>query len=113
MSVSNMGHRNQDPGEFPEQLGRLMAAYRTALPDPEASPAFMPRMWDAIESRNRVTYSFSRFAKAFVSAAAAVSLGLAALTMTFSSAPVQTIPYVDALAGDVEDAEDAVESELI
>ncbi len=57
-----------------EQVKRLFAAYRAALPDPEPSPEFMPRLWLKIDARQNQTIGFRRMAQALITAAAAVSL---------------------------------------
>lgn len=72
-----------------KQFGELMLRYRDACPAPEASAGFMPALWERIESRNRFTAQFRRWAHGFVTAAAAASLVFAALQ--FNRRPAQTI----------------------
>lgn len=81
------------------ELDALLAAYRDSLPDPEPSAAFMPGLWRQIESQRSVAYSFQRWARALVTAAAAICLLLGLLTVTErQSSPVYDSTYVEALA---------------
>jgi hypothetical protein len=64
-------HGNRD-----EQLDALFRVYRDACPAPEASPNFMPQLWQKIESRQTFTFSFRRMANAVVTAAMLASLAL-------------------------------------
>jgi hypothetical protein len=83
--------------EIDSQLDCAFQAYRSAAVVPEASTAFTPGVWQAIEARrsNRV---FSLWAKALTSCALAASLTLGVL----SSRPPQGIEpeYVTAFLED-------------
>jgi hypothetical protein len=57
-------------------LGRLFASYREACPDPEASQAFMPGLWQKIEARRAFTYRLKRLARGIITAAALASLAM-------------------------------------
>jgi hypothetical protein len=78
------------------QLDALLQAYRTAIPDPEASPAFMPGLWERIDARRKFSL---RIARAFVTAAAALSLLLGAFLASPSlrNSLVYSATYLDIL----------------
>ena len=79
-----------------EKLNQLLAVYKEAVPDPEASPQFMPRLWQRIEARRNESLSiFRRLAEVCVLA----TLALALLMSVFhpQSDPGVTGNYVDAL----------------
>ena len=103
-----MGQKFSD--DFPAELSRYLKAYRESLPDQDPGPQFMPRIWEAIEARQKVTYSFGRLTRAIVSAAAAMCLVLSALSIESPVSPVYTTTYVDVLADDsAEDADRIME----
>ena len=84
--------RNHD-----EQLDALFRAY-AALPTPDASPNFMPGVWQKIEARQSFTWSLGKFANVFLTAAAALSLALG-LFVFYPHANDQATPsYLEALA---------------
>lgn len=56
------------------RLDEIFAAYRTACPDRDSSPNFMPELWARIEAREDTTNWFGRVAKALVTAALAASV---------------------------------------
>ena len=101
-----MGQKLSD--DFPPDLSRYLAAYRESLPDQEPGAHFMPRIWDAIEARQKVTYSFGRLARAFVSAAAALCLVLSTLMLDSAVSPVYTTTYLEVLADHGVDEPDLV-----
>jgi hypothetical protein len=95
-----MGMKQPDNRE--EELSRtldtLLAAYRQASPDPEASPDFMPRLWQQIEARRSVSYSFVRWTRALVTASAALCVLLGLLQVYLPSQPVfYTQTYIEVL----------------
>ena len=101
-----MGQKFSD--ELPAELSRYLKAYRESLPDQEPGTQFMPRVWEAIETRQKMTYSFGRLTRAIVSAAAAVCLVLSALMIDSPVSPVYTTTYLDVIlandsAGDEAD----------
>ncbi len=57
-----------------ERLAVLFQAYRMAVPDPEGSPEFMPRLWERIEARQRATAFFRHLAAGLATSAAVISL---------------------------------------
>jgi len=59
-------------------LDRLFRAYRDACPDPDPSANFMPELWRRIEERQRSVFFLGRWARALVTAAAVLSLAMAA-----------------------------------
>jgi hypothetical protein len=93
---------DQIHGSREEQLDALFRAYREACPTPEPSPNFMPQLWQRIESRQTVAFSFRRVAGALVTAAMATSVALGAYMALprKSSAPnpAYYTSYVEALA---------------
>jgi hypothetical protein len=106
MNWTNRGDENA-------KLDALFRAYREACPDPDVSANFMPELWKRIDERQRAVFFMGRWARALVTAAAVLSLGMAAYlyiprgrTSMFS---VES--YVEALAaGHAQDAPDLPES---
>ncbi len=85
-------------GKEDEKLDALFQAYRQACPTPEASANFTPNLWQRIESRQTVTFTFRRMANAFVTAAVAMSIALG-VYMAIPRTPVNApISYIEALA---------------
>lgn len=81
------------------RFDELMASYRDACPVPEASPDFMPRLWQKIEARQRFTVQLRHWAQGFLTAAVAASLVIALLQVTPPvESPVYSATYVEALA---------------
>jgi hypothetical protein len=86
-------------GEQDEQLSALFEAYRRACPTPEPSVNFMPNLWQRIESRQTVTFTFRRMANAFVTAAVAMSIALGVYMVAIPRTPANaSISYLEALA---------------
>ncbi len=93
-----------------DDLERLFGAYREALPDPEPSPGFTPGVWQRIEARRSPVRLFRRFAEAFVTVAAVITLLIGTfLIPRMQSAPVYSASYVDVLAGGNSDNSDYAE----
>ncbi|MGQ9634263.1 MAG: hypothetical protein ACUVXB_08435 [Bryobacteraceae bacterium] len=91
--------RSHSAEELDKELDRLLAAYREVCEPPEPGPDFMPRLWEKIEARRSVSYSFARLSRAFITAAAAIFLLLVVLQTTSWTPPVfYTQSYVEALA---------------
>lgn len=67
---------SQDRKVPADGLEGLFAAYREACPDPEPGASFMPQFWEKIEARRAFAFSLKRLAKAFITAATAVSLAM-------------------------------------
>jgi len=82
------------------RLDRVFQAYRQACPDPEVSANFMPNLWQKIDARQRVAFSFSRMASAFVTAALALSLALGVYLSVPSNSSYYSQSYVEALSSE-------------
>jgi len=85
-------------GNNEERLDALFRAYREACPDRDASPNFMPNLWQRIESRQTFAFSFRRMAGAFVTAALALSVALGVYLAVPHSQPNSPQSYIEALA---------------
>lgn len=98
MSPESSSRPNRNSGDA--RLDAMFQAYRAACEPREASANFMPELWDKIEKAQRATFSFRRIARGFVTAAAALSFALAAISFLplQPSSPVYSLSYVDALA---------------
>jgi hypothetical protein len=91
--------RKDSADSLERELDRLFAAYREACEPPEPGPDFMPRLWERIEARRSVSYSFARLSRALITAAAAICLLLVVLqTATRPQPIIYTQSYVEALA---------------
>lgn len=88
----------QDEG-CSQRFDDLMLRYREACPGPEPSVDFMPRLWDKIESRQRFSLQLRRWARGFITVAAAASMLFAVLqAIPAKNSPVYAATYLDALA---------------
>jgi hypothetical protein len=85
-------------GNEEQRLDALFRAYRAACPDPEASANFMPELWRKIESRQTFTFSFSRMANAFVTAALALTIALGVYMSVPHASAYSPQTYIEALA---------------
>lgn len=85
--------------KFSDDLTALMAQYRDALPDPDASVDFMPKLWNRIDARRSITFRIRRLTQIFVAGAAAMCLAMTGL-MALPSNHRQEIhsTYIDVLA---------------
>lgn len=81
-----------------ERLDRLFREYREASFDPEPSVNFTPCLWQKIEKAQGVTLMFRRISRVFVTAAAALSLVLAAVMTIPSRQLAPPATYVETLA---------------
>ena len=92
----------QDMQRPDEELNAFFEAYRSACPDPEPSPFFMPGLWARIENRRRSTQLFGIFAKRLLAGAAALSLAMGLLIYgPFEhKAQKDAKTYLEALADD-------------
>ncbi|HBY64564.1 MAG TPA: hypothetical protein DEH78_32490 [Solibacterales bacterium] len=84
------------PFDEERKLDQLFAAYREAIPDPEASPDFMPELWQKIEARQSPAVYWRRWANVFVTGALAASVLLSFALFSLNSGP--GVGYVDSLA---------------
>jgi hypothetical protein len=80
-------------------LDRLFAAYRAACPAPEPGPNFMPEIWERIEARRRSSFFMGRMARRFVTAAMALTVGMAIFLLVprHRASPFYAESYVEAL----------------
>jgi len=94
-----------------KELDALFRAYREACPDPDASANFMPELWRRIEERQRSVFFLGRWARAFVTAAAVLSMAMAAYLYIphGHSSLFSAESYVDVLAGHAQDGADLTE----
>jgi hypothetical protein len=86
-------------GSDDQRLDSLFREFRDACPAPDASVNFMPELWQKIEARQSLTFSFGRMASAFVTAALALSVGLGIYLAAprHNSSPFFSQSYVEAL----------------
>jgi len=94
------------------ELDALFHAYRDAIPDPEPSANFMPELWRRIEERQRSMFFLGRWARAFVTAAAVLTLAMAAYSYIphASTSMFSVESYVEALAaGHAQDTPDLLD----
>jgi len=90
---------NKMRGSDEEKIDSLFAAYRDACVAPEPGVNFMPNLWARIESRQSFTFSFSRMANAFVTAAVALSIAAGVyLAIPRTDSVYYAQSYVEALA---------------
>lgn len=84
------------------KLDQVFAEYRAAFPDPDASAAFMPGLWQRIESRRSANMIvFRRLAQVCVGATLALTLIMGAILIPhFEKLPVYSASYVDVLEAD-------------
>jgi hypothetical protein len=69
-----MENGSLDSGEIElnAELDRLFAAYREAIPAPEAGAGFLPGLWRQIEARRTFAGNMRQWAQAFVTAAVGI-----------------------------------------
>jgi len=85
--------------QWNNELEELFAQYKSIVPDPDASPSFMPELWKKIESRQSMVVRIRRLTQVFVAAAAAICVVLVLLLGVPSSDNFGVSgTYVDALA---------------
>jgi hypothetical protein len=82
------------------ELDSMLAAYRQAIPDPEASPVFMPALWRKIDARRNLVFRLGRLTRVFLTSAAALCLLMTGvLTFPRSDQRAAAHPsYLDVLA---------------
>ena len=103
------------PGSGEGCLDTLFQAYRVACEPGETSVNFMPELWLKIEKAQSATFSFRRIAKGFVTAAAALAMGLAIIGFISTgqqNSAAYHVSYIDALAAHNEalDARNSIDS---
>src|SRR5579862_4267228 len=85
--------------QWNDELSRLFASYKAAVPDLEASPNFMPELWRRVEGRRSILLRVKKLSQVFLAAAAALSI----VFVTLLSVPAFTHPdgsgsYIELLA---------------
>ena len=60
--------------QWNDELKGLLASYKAAVPDRDASANFMPELWRKIESRRSVILRVKKLTQMFLAAAAAISI---------------------------------------
>ncbi len=100
-----MSMYSTNQGDENRELDALFRAYRAAFPDPDPSANFMPELWQRIEERQRSVFFLGRWARAFVTAAAVLSLAMAAYLYIphGHSSLFSAESYVEVLAGHSQD----------
>lgn len=87
-----------------DKLDALWVEYRAAVPDPDASPSFMPGLWQKIEARRAETAMsvFRRWAQICVMATLAVTILLSVVLLPGSqnNEVFYSGSYVDILAAE-------------
>ena len=98
-------------GDQDASLDALFRAYKNACPDPDPSANFMPDLWRRIEERQRSVFFLGRWARAFVTAAAVLSLAMAAYLYIPGgrNSVFSAESYVEALVGHAQDTPDVAE----
>ncbi|MGA2594316.1 MAG: hypothetical protein ABSH32_30825 [Bryobacteraceae bacterium] len=102
-------------GDENAELDGWFRAYREVCPAPEPSANFMPEIWRRIEERQRSVFYLGRWARALATAAAVLSLAMAAYLYIphGRSSMLYVESYVEALAaGHAVDSPDFVESSM-
>ena len=85
------------------ELSDLLQQYRRACEAPDASPNFMPVLWEKIEARQSERTFFGRSSKVLVTCALAASLIMGiyvAFPGNHAAHPFYTASYVEVLAVD-------------
>jgi len=100
--------QSQNEVQLPAEVQALFREYRETLPDFDASPEFMPKLWQGIEAQQKATYSFWRLASGLVTGSVALSMALAfALWTPPQSGTGKTLnsasTYVEVLAADASE----------
>jgi hypothetical protein len=98
------------PGNPDAELNNLFRAYRAACPETEPSANFMPEIWRRIEERRRSQFYLGRWARTLVTAAALLSLGMAAYLYIPQAHQAGFSSYVEAIAaGHAVDSADLID----
>jgi hypothetical protein len=90
------------PGDDLERrFDEMLGSYREAVPDPEASAAFMPKLWQKIDARQNYLLEWKRWTQGFLAGAVAASLLFVVLqVLPKGSADFYTATYLETLAED-------------
>jgi hypothetical protein len=94
---------SEQMGESEEDFGLdpLFVAYREACPEVEPRANFMPELWQKIEARRNFWSLFTRDARTFITASAALCLLLLVLNLVgVSNTHLFASSYAEALMAD-------------
>jgi len=81
-------------------LDGLFQKYRSAFPEVEPGPLFMPTLWQKIEARHSFWSVFQGFARTAMAGCAALALLLLALNLVSPQQGLTSPSYTDALVAD-------------
>jgi hypothetical protein len=84
-----------------DRLSPLWESYRNACPAPDASAGFMPGLWEKIDARRSFVWKLRLYTRGLVTAAAALCLVMAGLTIApiaGSGDVIYTHTYIDTLS---------------
>lgn len=85
-----------------QELTQLWGSYRSACPEVEAQPNFMPGLWQRIEERRKKEAWIFRWANAFAATAAVVALMSGAMFYS-KPAPVPQRAYIEKLTEEINE----------
>lgn len=90
------------PGDDLERrFDEMLGSYREAVPDPEPSAAFMPKLWQKIDARQNYLLEWKRWTQGFLAGAVAASVLFVVLqVLPKGSADFYTATYLETLAED-------------
>jgi len=84
-----------------DRLRHLIARYREACPEVQPSAAFMPRLWERIDSRRSLSWRLRGYARVIATAAATICFAIAVLQLAPSGRnPTYERTYLEALEAD-------------
>lgn len=83
---------------FEERFDGLLAEYKRSIGEQEVSTNFSPMLWQKIEARKAMTFSFERLAQRFVTAAVALCLLMGLFLITPLPQTSSLTTYVEVLA---------------
>ena len=87
---------------FEERFDGLLSEYKRSFGEHEVSANFSPMLWQKIEARRAMTFSFERLAQRFVTAAVALCLLMGLFLITPLPQTSSLTTYVEALADEHE-----------
>jgi hypothetical protein len=88
--------------ESEQKLDRLLTEYKNACPEVDAGASFMPGVWRRIEAKRQFTFALQRWARGFVTAAAAacVLAGMVLVSPLSQHSLFYATTYLDVLDAD-------------
>jgi len=85
--------------QWNDELNRLFASYKVAVPDPETGANFMPELWRKIEGRRNILLRVKKLTQMFLAAAAAISIVFVTMLSVPAFSPSDNSgSYVEVLA---------------